>query len=254
MNGCFNLFHENLDNSTPRYDVRNHLSDIMYKNLTKYIPSLNSPTISIHNENDLLLFLKNNPKFNLYPRTYLDLPINNKYHLKEPIYGWHYEEIGIWASNYLAWKNFIESNYDYLLLLEDDLVIEDNFFDIFNSTVNELPKDWDVYFHHLSNSKLLSLIPVESNIKFFRPQKTVDHNAYAISKSGAIKSINEIENGLEIKFPCDWFFFNRKHNYNVYTLDLKSPKGCRVAMINSSFRQRSPRQDLTESLKKVFLS
>ena len=39
--------------------------------------------------------------------------------------------VGVWASNFLAWKNLLESDYDAVIIFEDDAEMKDNFFEMF---------------------------------------------------------------------------------------------------------------------------
>jgi hypothetical protein len=250
MKGSYVIFHEELSSNNKANSIRNNLTAKMHLQLRESFGLLNSPTVSIKGLCSLHSFLIQHPKFNLYPKVYLEIPSNNLAFTKEPIFGWHYGEVGIWASNYLAWKTLVESEYDFAVILEDDLVIEPIFFDVLTKAIFDLPKNWDVYFHYIENLQNKTVLKPIHNTKFFQPSKCISHAAYVISKQGAKKAINEIENGLSINFPCDWFFLNRPNDYFVYTLSSSTLKGCRIALTPSTFRD-TKRYDLTTFLSGI---
>ena len=119
---------------------RTHLYLSMNEYMNKYSTELNSPTISISNQEELNNFYIDNPLVKFY---------NDGYEFNNEI-GWRYGELGIWASNITAYKNFLESGSYYLILMEDDIVYKEGFFDNLVDYLNQLPEDWDVFFtmHH----------------------------------------------------------------------------------------------------------
>lgn len=58
--------------------------------------------------------------------------------------GWKLGELSIWIENVLAWKKFLNSDFSYLILFEDDVKLEKNFADLVHQTLLAAPKDWDV--------------------------------------------------------------------------------------------------------------
>lgn len=56
-------------------------------------------------------------------------------------------ELGIWCSNYKAWQQSQQSDNDYIVILEDDVIIKDsNFEKSINILLEYLPADADVLF------------------------------------------------------------------------------------------------------------
>lgn len=53
--------------------------------------------------------------------------------------------IGLWVSTLHAFHELIESDYDSLLILEDDVKLVDNFESIFKQCLTELPDDWGMF-------------------------------------------------------------------------------------------------------------
>jgi len=53
--------------------------------------------------------------------------------------------IGLWISNLNAFYQFLDSDYDNLLILEDDVQLVDDFKSIFKNCLEELPEDTGVF-------------------------------------------------------------------------------------------------------------
>jgi GR25 family glycosyltransferase involved in LPS biosynthesis len=129
MNIAYKLFH------LPRDYDRNKLVENVHSNLLKNIKILDTDTIKISSYDEYVSFKNQNLDFNI------DL---NGYNLDNR-QGWRYGEVGIWASNWLAWKNFIDSDYDYLILMEDDIVLYENFLIELEKYMKQLPKGFDAF-------------------------------------------------------------------------------------------------------------
>ncbi len=55
-------------------------------------------------------------------------------------------ELGIWLSHLNAWKWLVESDYDALIFLEDDAIISQHFYCVFDDCLAELvEQDWDLF-------------------------------------------------------------------------------------------------------------
>ena len=91
------------------------------------IEELNVSTVNYSNENEIKEFVDK----------FLEFKPNRNFKVGE---------LGVWASNYQAWNEFLKSDYDALLLFEDDIKIDDNFLDGMNEYLNRLPSGWDFFF------------------------------------------------------------------------------------------------------------
>ena len=60
-------------------------------------------------------------------------------------------ENGCALSHITIWKEFIKSNDEYLLVLEDDIIFTDNFKQKMKYYVNNAPKNWDIIYLGGSN-------------------------------------------------------------------------------------------------------
>ena len=137
-----------------------------------------------------------------------------------------YMAIGL--SHMYAYKQ-IKNNYDEAIIIEDDIILCNDFINIFNNYISQLPKDYDMLFfgngcnlHIQANN----LIP-NKNIyeKGLYPtnwggdgcSRCID--SYVVSKKCAIKLCEYIDNiKYKINLPADWWLniAARDNNLKVY--------------------------------------
>ena len=58
-------------------------------------------------------------------------------------------EVGLWHSTIVALKNFVDSDFDALLILEDDIVLWDGFLEKSREYVERLPEHWDYFYQYI---------------------------------------------------------------------------------------------------------
>lgn len=193
---------------------------------------LNTPTIHISSEEDILEFVKLNPDFKLSGNGY-------SLHGQQ---GWKLGEIGIWASNWLAWKNFLNSDADYLILMEDDIVVEPDFKYFLVDYINELPQDWDV-LHMFAPADQFHKYSLESHgigknciCKAYQDWSCL---CYIINKRSAQKMI---EKSYMANLPLDWYMFRQQNIFNVYSIKPTENFACRLAILDSTFQNIQERR------------
>ena len=147
---CFQLFH--IDGASDKRDV---LAKRVLDQLSPIYQNLNSPTIKMSNKNDYDSFIKSNSILNIHQAGYS--------YLKEV--GWKFGELGLWASNLLAYENFLKTDNDILVLLEDDIMLNKDFTDHLEESIKNLPKDWEVF--HFFNPNNKSVVKVASMFFIF---------------------------------------------------------------------------------------
>jgi GR25 family glycosyltransferase involved in LPS biosynthesis len=145
-------------------------------------------------------------------------------------------ELGVWASNIEAWKAFLDSDYDALLIFEDDTALHPNFVNAMNDYLAELPADWDVfspYIHWWQEQNLyLPEYKVSENICVAYQNWSLA--AYFISREGAKKALNSIRNGIYT--PIDLHLFKGIYDFHAYTLEPKSQKYCDLWYFDSTIQ------------------
>jgi GR25 family glycosyltransferase involved in LPS biosynthesis len=233
-NICFYVFHteENKKNSK-----RNIASKNINDYASNYFKQLNSSTFKIVDDEGIINFLKNNKSFLIDPNgwdpSHRILLNSYKKETAKPK-GWKYGYIGAWASNYSAWKNFLNTDCEYLLLFEDDVVLENNFFELMISYLNLLPDDWDVFHQYAPENLTNKTIKIlDGKYPICKPYQSWSNAVYMLSRSGAEKAISEVESN-PVFLPSDWFFFKQLNLFNMYTIAPGADMGCRVLDIMSS--------------------
>lgn len=227
---CFKIFHEeNNDNSM---HARNILTKRATAQLDTAFENFNTPTIIIKNTDDVSKFYKNS-KIKINPKGWLEN-------------GWKPGELGIWASNYTAWVNFANSNYDHIILMEDDIQLSKDFNKKLYAYIDELPEDWDVFTVY---------IPETGNIRYKEDAKSLQIGkenickvyqswsclCYVVSKSGAEKMIKDVRN--PVNRPIDHYLFYND-NLNVYSIKYDKGNICNVYRTDSTV-QSAAKQDMT---------
>ena len=108
-NACFEVFHT---------DTGNELRNKSYEgilNSMSFLPRLGSPTMYFNTADKAEAFINQTPEFKVNTVTDFCKPGETF----PPSSG----VIGVWASTYLAYKKFLESDKNVLLLFEDDITL-----------------------------------------------------------------------------------------------------------------------------------
>jgi GR25 family glycosyltransferase involved in LPS biosynthesis len=241
---CYTVFHiDKPDKSSSDY-VREHC----VKKIREYVTfdNLDSPTISIKTLDEVKSFLSSNPSFILDPKGF-----DPEYKRKEHYYnkeeasskGWQLSTIGIWASSYTAYKNFLQSDYDYLLIFEDDILVKDNFMKTFLSYLKELPTSWDVFYHFNPEVNVKVREVISENI--CRPNQIWSNACYVVSRQGAKKIVESAEKEPGVYLPIDWHILKQQHMFDTYTVRPRRDSACRLVSVNSTYYIFENMQDLT---------
>jgi GR25 family glycosyltransferase involved in LPS biosynthesis len=227
MNIAYKLFH------LPRDHDRNKLVENVHSNLLKQIKIFDTDTIKISSYDEYLKFKELNPEFNIDINGY---NLDNKQ-------GWRYGEVGIWASNWLAWKNFINSDYDYLILMEDDILLYDNFIDQVRLYISQLPDQFDafhVFYPESEEHRYSTKLDISKDL--CSSYQDWSCACYIINRQGAQKMLELSSKGINL--PLDWFMFRQKHLLDVYTVKPTIDETCTVINIQSTFQTKEDRKIL----------
>lgn len=137
-------------------------------------------------------------------------------------------QIAISLSHFYAYKQ-IKDNYDNGLIFEDDVILSDNFINIFNKYITKLPEDYDMLFLgdgcnlHIEKHKLIPNKYIYE--KGLYPTSWGGDGAgrctdsYLVNKKCAIKLCEYINNlSYKINLPIDWWLniAARDNNFKVY--------------------------------------
>jgi GR25 family glycosyltransferase involved in LPS biosynthesis len=243
-NACFEIFHTDSGNKFRNESYDNVLNEMAG------IPRLNSPTIYLNTKEKSNQFLIDNPKFKIntvedYCQPGETFPPSSGV-------------IGVWASNYTAYKNFLETDKDILILFEDDIVLSKNFKSVLDSYLMELPEGWEFFSPFVPSDSLFAYNEIEHSFNndylTCRSYQQWSCATYLVSRAGAKRAIENVES-VGITAPIDWYIFNFRMKqeegqirFNTYTAKPNSYRPVKLlleAAANSSIHKGS-----TEELNK----
>jgi len=229
MKIIYNVFH--LDRSLQRQKY----VEAIHSCLGSHYEKLVTPTISISNQDEVTAFLTENPEFKLDGNGSSD-PTGTQ--------GWMFGEIGIWASNYFAWKNFLETDADFLILVEDDLILSKRFIEIFNIYLSQLPEDWDMFTAYVPPGHYAAYnethdVGIELLCKAYQDWSLA---FYVINRQSAEKLLQSVSEG--VVYPPDWHFYKQPEKFNVYAPKPQDAGFCSLSGADSTYQFRDTRAPL----------
>lgn len=229
MKIIYNVFH--LDSSPDRQKYVTAIQAC----LDPHYERLDTPTISISNQEEVTAFLTENPEFKLDGNGSSD---------PTGIQGWLFGEVGIWASNYFAWKNFLETDADCLILVEDDLVPSKRLIEIFKLYMSELPEDWDMLTAYVPTGQYANYtealdVGAETICKSYQDWSLA---FYVINRRSAEKLLQSVYDG--VVYPPDWHFYKQPEKFNVYAPKPQDAGFCMLSGSNSTYQARDTRAPL----------
>ena len=196
----------------------------MNKYLEKKFFNLKVDSIRIYNELDLQKVLNEMTNFKVkdfLPTKYVNTEIERDVWIRH---------VGLWASNIKTFEKFMDSEYDYLIIFEDDVVLCKNFYDEFMDRFKSLPKDWDLF---VINSHPKSDIQYHEN-KRIKGSKICE--GYTLFGTGAVcynknsvkKILNSITDGVSV--PIDWLCYHPEFGLELKYYDI-DPKCGRITYL-----------------------
>ena len=228
---CFKIFH--VDGDEPIMQKRNVLTKRAIKKLIESFDEFDTPTIITKTLDSVKDFYKD-ADINIDPKGFEGN-------------GWKPGELGIWASNFKAWENFSKSDYDNIILMEDDITLGSDFNNKLINYMKELPEDWDVFTVY---------IPETGNIRYNRANKKLfigKENicrvyqswsclCYVVSKKGAKKLLEEVKK--PVSSPIDHYLFY-SGDINVYAIKYDKGNICDIYTTESTV-QTATKYDMTD--------
>lgn len=243
-NACFEIFHTDSGNKFRNQSYDNVLNEMAG------IPRLNSPTIYLNTAEKADQFLIDTPEFKVntiedYCQPGETFPPSSGV-------------IGVWASNYMAYKNFLETDKDILILFEDDIILSKNFKDVLNSYLMELPEGWEFFSPFVPSDSLFAYNEIEHSFNndylTCRSYQQWSCATYLVSREGAKKAIENVES-IGITAPIDWYIFNFRMKqedaqimFNTYTVKPNSYRPVKLLLAAAAYS--SIHKGSTEELNK----
>lgn len=119
-------------------------------------------------------------------------------------------EIGILRSNYSIIEKSNNDKCDKVLILEDDFVFLENFNELFDTFIKQVPEDWD--FLYFGGNHLGGLIQVSENVSKMNHSYAL--HSFAVRKTMFDKILNTIH---EEYIPVDVYYALMMKDCNAYT-------------------------------------
>lgn len=218
----FNIFH--VDGDTDSLKKRRILVDRAIDKLLNNFDHIETPTIIIKNEEDVKNFF-NNEEIKIDP-------------LGWEKRGWRFGELGIWASNYSAWKKFAKTGREMLMLMEDDIVLDKNFNEKLSQYILELPDDWDFFTVYIPSYGNVRAKTHKKVLSIGKPNITKVYQSwsclcYIVSKNGVNKLLDQVKE--PVNGPIDhWLFYN--DDLNGYSIKYGLENICDIYDMDSTIQ------------------
>ena len=211
---CFEVFHTDTGNP-----FRNKSYEWILKQMA-FLPRLGSPTMYLNTADKVENFINLHPQFKV--NTVED------YCKPGETFPSSAGVVGVWASNYTAYKRFLASDYDTLILFEDDILVSKNFKSVIETYMRQLPVDWDFFSFFVPDDSLFAYnkdthtIGAENVCISYQQWSCA---GYMVSREGARKAVEDVES-RGINCPVDWYIFNfrmkkEENQKTFYTYTLK---------------------------------
>ena len=209
---AFKIFH--VDGETKSLLKRAKLVSDAKSQLLQHFSELDTPTILIDSPDKVSNFYKNN-KITIDPSGSRG--------------GWKLGELGVWASNFKAWENFSKSSFQHLVLMEDDIVLKNEFSEKLVGYIQELPDNWDIFSVYIPATAIRPYRIKKAQIDKYSGNICEIYQShsclcYVVSKSGAKKLLGLVRN-IPVNFPVDTYLFYNE-NIKAYALKMTSPQIC----------------------------
>ena len=216
------------------YEERDSLYRKTFNFLNSSLDSLGSETVKISNIDEYNSFINKYPEFIVHPSGY-EWPPGS--------YGWKFGEIGIWASTFLALKKFIQTDYEYLMMLEDDICVADTFMEHLQTCMEQIKNNFDVFmFFNPENTAgpEVKFDPSDINIATQKGSTA----CYVVTRSAAEKAIKYVTKS-GISDPVDWHFLNFHYPdfidqyYKVLSITKDGKQSCWLALERSTIQNQT---------------
>ena len=106
------------------------------------------------------------------------------------------------------------NNYGSILILEDDAAFSENYLEVLEKAMKDLPDDWNMFY--LSANNVGEKIPVTDSI--YRATRLLTTHAYAINSNFYERLISEIHKNKLTK-NVDVIYANIMHESKVYLIN-----------------------------------
>jgi len=215
---CYGIFHIENSNCSDRHDLKDKLVNKINGTWTNF----NFETYSFNSlEEAEELAMRLDLNFNHIPSE-----------RKDGSTGFSKGEIGLWIGTITSLRRFVNSDFDILIIFEDDILVNESGILTTNSYLQKPPRKFDIFSLYAPEDQYFIYGRKKHPISFIQ-KHTIDNPrkptrvfqdcstvAYAVSKKGARKILKSIEK--EISMPVDWHVY--KNNFRAFSFKPKGPK------------------------------
>ncbi len=142
-------------------------------------------------------------------------------------------EVGLWHSTINVLSDFIDSDYDALLILEDDIVLFPDFIKHSTPYLENLPEGWMFFYQFIHPWQIDNNYNIGyeiGNQYLCRSYQVWSNACYWVSKKGAEQLLFEIASN-PIDEAVDWYILKRgmTQTWDVYSLKPNVKQYCNIA-------------------------
>lgn len=226
---CYKIFH--IPGYGESHEKRSELFNSLNDFLSTKMDRLDAETILISNEDQYFNF-------------------NKKHRLIKTQREFKWGELGIWASNLLAIKNFLNTDKEYLMLIEDDIDVpnQERFIELLEYYMSIMPEDWEVFSYFVHENQFVRFQDGYGNAEIVPAYQDWSMLCYILNKKSAERILNLcLINGLSM--PIDWYIYRQPNVFKSYTLSPIAEKGCKLYNMVSTFQEKETGHSVPEKRK-----
>jgi GR25 family glycosyltransferase involved in LPS biosynthesis len=199
--------------------------------LNNHIEELKAETVYISNKEQFDKYYLNNEDILVDKKGYTNYANET---------GWKFGELGIWASNVNIWKKFINTDYEYLLVIEDDVQLKPNFPEKLLEYTSELPEDWEImtlFVGEYEYMKLFGKKDINDHKNICTSYHELNHSVVLLNRKAVLKILEKIK--TPINLPIDLYFFRKPNDFITYSIKPTAEQICRITNTLPSTFQNS---------------
>jgi hypothetical protein len=227
---CFGIFH--IENST--CGERHLLKENLIDHIGNLWTNLDIETIAFKSLDEAEVMAKD---LNLYFE-------HIEEDRKQGVTGFMKGEIGIWIGTILALRKFLNSEFDTLVLFEDDVISTRDSITIAHQYLRKIPEDFDIFALYTEEHQTHIYGRKRHFRAFLRKHFFDDPNSltklyqhscvasYAVSRKGAKRILESIERKIDM--PIDWHLFRGR--FKSFSFKPKGPKLFALAKVESTIQ------------------
>lgn len=141
-------------------------------------------------------------------------------------------EVGLWHSTVLALREFAVSDYDALLILEDDILLDPDFLYYSKLYLERLPMFWDFFYQYVhpwqGDNNYNDSYEI-GDTRICRSYQVWSNACFWVSKKGAERLLEAVAQ-RPIDEAVDWYILKRgmTREWDVYTLKPNVAMFCNI--------------------------